>query len=783
MGVTIYNNYVYGLDIETSTIDSNTEKDTQISYMISFCVSRLNFFTGKYEEIYLGRTYDDLDKFLYNLNTKVKSDTIIYIHNFDYEYSFFKNNLRFFREYYNKNDERSYLFMSQNSPLYMKLDKLNFRCSLKLLHKSIKVLGDELNIPKLDYEYTKIRTPYTPLDKTEIEYNYRDVEIMLKSVYKIYKENKFITSIDKIPLTKTGISRLNCEKNKEVNKNVKGNKKQYKNKNGKKVSNGYRVRTSYSIHTQKCNDQKAETEFQLRLWEKCFQGGLVFSNPAYCGVVCNDVASIDFSSSYPTQMLYRYFPYDFKEVKENKLEAVKKYIRYEFNRPLKLIQSRPFYTFFNTTIILNNVNAKYFFYPLSISKIENFDELYNGVNCKFLNGKLLYSKVPIVITMTSLDLYILYLFYDYDVVGCDYLEVTRKTERSSDYMLNAVIYNGTKKLEYKTYNNKIQDTLKYKTYNKDEIEDEYFREQVNKQKDYIEQKNISHSMLQMVKSDLNSLYGINAMHLLHDRYMYDDDEMEWYNNPDTFESYLNKRTKTSYLYGMYIANYARSSLCYVIYNLLQQGINVLYSDTDSVKYVDNKLADKFINDFNDTITKSIEEKYRFLKFGVLDKEHIYDSFCTIGTKSYVTEMNGNIDATISGVPNATRIFQRLYDENYNSNFKDLVFNCYHYDCTIDKSCIKKLAHTYKNVKEYVEVYDNEADKIYREEIVSGCILKDTSVQMKSFESKIWEMYGRIIPNTYDTVDRLMFEIRTKITYDKKVDKYIVKTELKNDSIL
>lgn len=778
----MYSNIVYGLDIETSTIDSMEHKDKKISYMISYCISKINILNGEYEKVEVGRTYKDLDDFLFRFNeyaNEKEKEYIFYIHNFDYEYSFFKNNLKFFKELYDEDDTSSYLFTSMNSPLYIDLGRLSFRCSLKLLSKSIRQLGNEIKIPKLDYEYNKVRTPLSVLSDEEIEYNYRDVEIMLKSIYKLYKENKYINEVKDIPLTKTGISRLNCEKNIEVNKNIKLNKS-YKDKKGR--NKGKRVRKLYDFHIKTCQEHKAKTEQQLRIWEKCFQGGLVFSNPKYCGVILDNVASIDFSSSYPTQILYRYFPYDFKIVEDNKLDTLKKFIRQEFFSYTQLIYEKPFYTYFNTTLTITNVKAKFFFYPLSISKIENFNDLYNDINCKFLNGKLISSEIGITITLSSLDLFIISLFYDFDVIGCDYLEYTRKTSRSTDYMLNACVFNGEKKVEYKTYNNLISDELKYKKYNKNEIKDDYFRENVNNKKDYIEQKSISHSMLLSVKSDLNALYGMNAMHLLHDRWTYIIDKMDWNNEPDTFDMYIKARSKSSYVYGMYVACYARSSLCYAIYGLLEKGIEIYYTDTDSVKYKDSILADNFINEFNSIINNSLGDKYKHLKFGTLDKEHIYDKFVTIGTKSYITLMKDNIDATISGVPNATRIFQRLYNENYNNNFYDLIFECYHYDCTIDQSCITKLAHTYSNTEETIQVYDKTVNKMYKEHVVSGCVLSDTSVTMKSFESKVWRSYGKIIQSTfYDTVNPLTFDMKTKITYVN--NKYVVDTKLYKGEVI
>jgi len=745
--------------------------------MISFCISSIDMSNGEYKDIYLGRTYKDLDIFLEKLNNSVNDDTVIYIHNFDYEYSFFKNNLNFFKKYYNKDDLRTFLFISQNSPLYIKLSNLVFKCSYKLLNKSINKLGEDLKIPKLDYNYDKVRTPLTKLSDEEIKYNFRDVEIMLKSIYNLYHNNPYMSKIEDIPLTKTGISRLNCLKNKEVNKKYKTKTKQL-DKNGR--SKGYRTRDIYNFHCNICNKEKAKTEEQLRLWEKCFQGGLTFSIPKYCGTVLNNIASIDFSSSYPTQILYRYFPYDFHiYTKDDKLNKLLFFIKTEFYMDMQLIMDRPFGTYFNTTCVLRNIKNKYSFHPLSISKIENFDILRNGENCNFLNGKLINTdkNTNIIITLTSLDLYILTCFYDFDIVDCLYLEYTRKAKRSTEYMLNACVYNGTKKVEYKDYLKLIEESQRYRKYNNDEIKDEYFLEKINNSTDYIEQEENAKRLLQTVKSDLNALYGINAMHLLHDRWSYDIEDMDWHNVPDTFYEYNKKRCKTSYVYGMYVACFARSSLCYIVNELLKNGIEVLYTDTDSVKYFDNNSADKIVLEFNDYIKNKLEN-YKQLKFGVLDKECVYDNFVTLGSKYYITLTNGNIHATISVAPNATRIFQRLYNENYNNNFISMIFECYHYNCTIDKSCIKKLAHTYSNTEEYIKIYDKTVNKMYEEHVISGCVLMDTSVQMRSFESKIWREYGEIIKLLYnDTVNMASFDLITKITYDKNKDVFIVESEV------
>ena len=77
-----FSNLIFGLDIETTTVDLTEDKKG--SFMYSFCTGVIDLNTGKYNNLYLGRTYKDLDKYLFDLNeTAINEDKtyIIYIHN------------------------------------------------------------------------------------------------------------------------------------------------------------------------------------------------------------------------------------------------------------------------------------------------------------------------------------------------------------------------------------------------------------------------------------------------------------------------------------------------------------------------------------------------------------------------------------------------------------------------------------------------------------------------------------------------------------------------------
>ena len=720
--------------------------------MFSACVSSLNFSTNEYKDICLLRFYDELDEFLFNLNDKNKytgNTTIIYIHNLAYEYSFFNNNLKFFKNSTTIENQKDYLFLSDNKPLFIRIGYIEFRCSFLLLNKSIRTLGAELDIPKLDYDYNDIRTPLTPLTDDEIKYNFRDVEIMLKSVKRLYDNNEYINSLEELPRTKTGITRLNNKKNPNINTKYKTNK-------GKS-------RSEYKHDIFVNNREKAKSLEQLLKWESCFSGGIVFSNPYYCNKVVNNVYSIDESSAYPTQMLYRFYPYDFIKVEDHKEKVFEKLYKNEIlnNTPINMIMHKPFYTFFNCTITITNIINKYDFYPLSTAKIENYADLYNTDNCLYVNGKVVFCNVPINITVTCLDLYILYMFYKFDVVKVDYLEITNKTRKNTPYKLNSIKYNGAKKKEYKKYNNMIQDSNVLKKYTTKDIPDNNYRKLVNNAKTIVEQKDISAMLYLQPKVDLNAEYGINAQHLLRNRPYFDNDKNEFIDNYTTFDEYNKTIQKTSYIYGVYIVAYARCSLLYMVHEFLKNDITIYYMDTDSIKFNGNiKKAKQLINSYNETINYMLKE-YQELGFGKWDIETCYNNFTTIGTKSYITENDKILHATISGLPNASMLYNELYANKCNKKYKDLIYNYYHYNTIIDKSAIAKKGSIYNFIDEDIEVNG------YKAHVYSGAIINPVDVTLRSFESSTWRGYSKIL-QYYFKIPPNYFNKKTIIYKDDNV---------------
>ena len=738
-----YNNLIYGLDIETTTID--IDKDNQCSFMYSFCVGRLNLDTGVYQDVSSGRTYQDLDIYLERLNEYADilgCHFLVYIHNQAYEHSFFINNLQFFDRA--TADRFEGLYTDKNKPLFLRYDRLEFRCSARLLSKSIEELGNELRLPKLEYNYTKIRTPLTPMAVEEWAYNFRDVEIMLKGVYALVQNNEYINDADDIPYTKTGVMRYNCEHNPEINK-----PRTYISK-----KDGTERKTDLlRLNNYLCGLEKAHSEEQLRFWEALFQGGLVFALPKIVGRVAYKLGSFDLVSDYPFQMLYRIFPSDFREYKGDRKRKLQQCM-YKATAE-NLIRPKPFRHMFNATITINNIRCKWVFHPISTAKIENISDLRNGKNCTIINGKIVRCDVPITLPVTCIDYLMLQLFYDFELVEVSYLEIAHRYRPTNEYKLNAVLHFAKKKTEYKGYLAKIEHNSDFVEFNGEQIPDNFFRDRVNSASDYIEQTEIAKNIYQLVKSDLNALYGDNAQHLLHLIIDWDESEMDYTEDFESYDDYMRAQQKTSYIYGLYVPQYARATIAYIAYKILEKGYPVYYIDTDSIKSDDVPEVHQIVNQYNEKVD-ILNKKYSFTGFGKLEHEYTADKFASLGTKSYLKEVDGKLEATISGLPKATRIYNELLKQF--GSFEELVEVCYNYGTTFSPDVARRLSAVY-NYKEYTIDVDGYCDTV-----VSGCILKPVEVTMRDFNAKTWGVYTDLISKEYG-IPREDFTLKTYIDFN------------------
>lgn len=273
-------NLVTAFDIETSTIWLSEEHTDAHSFMYvwMFAVNDM---------LIKGRTWEEWFDFLGVIRAAlVKCQDvwklnkcpilITWIHNAAYEFSFisglypFKNEDCFFRDV--------------RKPIYFRMfDCLEFRCSYIQTNMSLKALtkqtGVKVKLSGQQYDYSKVRYPWTELTEFEEEYTDTDVLSLVEAMkVRISKGGDTLLSL---PLTSTGYVRRECKES------LKDRYLQMNDLKPWRGINGYNV---------------------YRLLRDCFRGGNTHSNRYYVGKICEDVYSYDIASSYPTQQLTHKFP-------------------------------------------------------------------------------------------------------------------------------------------------------------------------------------------------------------------------------------------------------------------------------------------------------------------------------------------------------------------------------------------------------------------------------------------------------------------------------------------
>lgn len=227
-------------------------------------------------EIYYGREFVDFCEILQKLNSQVHY--IIYVHNLAYEFQFLSNFIKW-KNVFARGAHKVIYAIPESYP------NIEFRCSYFLTNLSLDTWGKELGIKKMvgDLDYTKLRTPLTPLTDTEINYCSRDCEIVYMGIKKYTLK---YTHVKDIPLTHTG----------EVRRIIK-----------KKLKN-------YNYYVA---DLQPKTWYEYHILKKAFSGGYTHANMMLAGrTLSTENGELskqggyarDFASSYPTCMCSEKYP-------------------------------------------------------------------------------------------------------------------------------------------------------------------------------------------------------------------------------------------------------------------------------------------------------------------------------------------------------------------------------------------------------------------------------------------------------------------------------------------
>lgn len=260
-----YINIAAAFDIETTTI-SNTERPYGFMYHWQFCL---------HNNVCFGRTWEEFKTFLQRLQDGLQladgCKLAIYCHYLPFEFQFFRNFLTI----------DNVFALEPRQVVTATAGAFEFRCSYKLSNMSLLEFCKKskgCTFWKKDgekFDYSKIRTPSTPLTQYEKEYNYCDVRGLCQALESLLIDDTIAT----IPLTSTGYVRRDARA--AVQENPKNRDK---------------------------FQSLALNEHTYILCRTARRGGNTHALGLYSNEIISNMKSRDKKSSYPASMLLYDYP-------------------------------------------------------------------------------------------------------------------------------------------------------------------------------------------------------------------------------------------------------------------------------------------------------------------------------------------------------------------------------------------------------------------------------------------------------------------------------------------
>lgn len=353
------------------------------------------------------------------------------------------------------------------------------------------------------------------------------------------------------------------------------------------------------------------------LCREAFRGGDTHANLNYSNQIVHNVTSKDITSSYPASMMMNLYP----QTQFFKMN-VSTFNNMDTSEYALLMEVR----FINIKYI-GSCGIPYI--PRSKCRAYTPDKVID-------NGRILWASM-IECVLTDIDYEIIKKEYSYDDIFIKDIYASRYAPLSDKIK------------------NTVMDYYKGKTLLKGDSEHVY---EYNKK-----------------KNSLNSTYGCMVMRIDQELTEYDSISHEYNSTQLALEEILAKFYKSynsflSYQHGVWITANSRKRLREMLWKV---GSDVIYCDTDSIKYVGDHEAE--FQEKNKQIIKEAEEAGAYAEtksgkikyMGVWDDDGTYEEFKTLGAKKYVYSENGIIHSTIAGV--SKKAGQKFFSTNGLDAFK------------------------------------------------------------------------------------------------------------------
>lgn len=381
--------------------------------------------------------------------------------------------------------------------------------------------------------------------------------------------------------------------------------------------------------------------------KQSFAGGFTHGNANYMNITLNDVTSYDITSSYPSVIISEQYP-----MSKGRQVYVKNESEYK-----KIINKYCVIA----DVIFHNLREKIG----APDNIISLSKTYNRTNDALTNNGRIVKISRCGITITDVDYKNITMFYDYDKMTIEKCYCYEKS-----YLPLPIIKTVLELYKEKTELKDVQ----------------------GKERDYLHSKEL-----------LNSVYGMCVTNTIKSNVIYDNDE--WgeseLNLYDSVKKYNDDKTRfLFYVWGIYITAYARNRLYEAI---IACGRDYVYSDTDSVKLMNNESHKNFFEKANNEYLKSAlrtlnyyniptellspaNNKGEIKTLGMWKNEGTYTKFKTLGAKRYMYELDGDIHITVAGL-------SKSKGKEYIKNKKS-PFDFFNELMEIDAQHSGRLTHTY-----------------------------------------------------------------------------------------
>lgn len=610
-------------DIETTSFYVDSEK-AAVMYEWTFGING---------NVIIGRTWEEFEEMMKTiqevLNLSDDLRLIIYVHNLSFEFQFMRKHFEW----------KKIFAIDTRKPIYaLTTMGIEFRCSYLLSGYGLAKLGDELQkypVKKMigDLDYSLMRHSKTTLTPEEIKYCENDVRVVMAYI----KERIEIDgSITKLPYTKTGYVRNYCR-----------NACLYTGTNHKKNVGKY---ASYHNLMQALTLEASEYQ-QLK---RAFQGGFTHANALYSEQELENIASYDFTSSYPYVMVSEMFPMSKGRLVNGNGQLHSKDEFFSMLKRYCCVFDVKLYGVM-TKVVHEN--------PLSLSRCY-------GVKNEVTNNGRIVCCDELGTTMTEQDYFIYQYFYSWEKMEIANFRIYEKGYLPTDFVKSIL----------KLYSDKT--TLKGVK---------------GKEVEYLAGKGM-----------LNATYGMAVTDIARDESIYNDSGV-WITEPcdvlKAIDDYNNSKKRfLFYPWGVWVTAYARRNL---FTGIIQIGNDYVYSDTDSIKLKNHEKHKEYFENYNAQCKRKLEAACAFHKIpfesvepstikgvkkllGVWDFEGVYKRFKTLGAKRYmVEEADGEVSMTVSGVNKAFAIPYLL--EQYGN---DGIFEAFTDNLYIPPDYSGKNTHTY-----------------------------------------------------------------------------------------